>query len=246
MQFIVKIVEKMIPSQGEEDEQHRLEFIDGGITATPEIAIYNAKQEVAHFGRVTMKMHGFMCELVSNTDKKQRRVMIEKLAKYEDITDKIEIDVADYLAKTAQVELSELSSLRVRGMLGMITDMERIGDIYYQMSKGVERMLDKEIALREEQRTNLSNMFVLMENALKIMVANLEADDTTVTVDAAMEAELAINKCRNELRKMHYKTIETEMYNVENSMIYNDLFSRCEKIGDHIINVTEALIGEKD
>ena len=79
------------------------------------------------------------------------------------------------------------------------------------------------------------------------MMSNLaNEDDSTVTVDSAVEAEQAINKSRNELRKKHYKTIESEMYEVENSMIYNDLFSRCEKIGDHIINVTEALIGEKD
>ncbi|NQY10733.1 MAG: Na/Pi cotransporter family protein [Flavobacteriales bacterium] len=244
---IERLVIRMVPSVNDEDEQHHLEFIVGGITATPEISILKAKQEVVHFGKVTYKMHGFMTELISNTDKKQRKVLIEKTAKYEDITDKMEVEIADYLAKVSQVEMSELSSLRVQGILGIITDLERVGDIYYQMSKGMERMLDKGITLREEQRASMVKMLGLMDNAHRIMMSNLaNEDDSTVTVDSAVEAEQAINKCRNELRKMHYKTIESEMYEVENSMIYNDLFSRCEKIGDHIINVTEALIGEKD
>jgi phosphate:Na+ symporter len=247
VKLIVRIVEKMIPSQGEEDEEHHLEFINGGITATPEISIYNAKQEIIRFGEVTYKMHNYITELVSSDDKKRRLVLIEKISKYEDITDQIEVEVADYLAKTAQVELSAESSLKVRGMLGMITDLERVGDIYFQMSKGVERMIEKGISLREEQKINLTGIFTLLENAHKIMMENLnKVNDKSVTIDSAIEAEQAINACRNELRKILYKSIESNKYEVENSMIYNDLFSRSEKVGDHLINVTEAIIGEKD
>lgn len=245
--LIVKLVIKLVPSQGEEDEQHHLEFIGGGITATSEISIYNAKQEVISMGKVTAKMNNYISELVSSDDKKRRRALIEKMSRYEEITDKVELEISNYLAKTAQVELSEESSIKVQGMLAIISDLESVADIYYQMSKGVERMIEKDNPLSDGQRERLAKMFTLLEDALAIMMKNLSnSDDSRVSIDDAMKAELAINKYRSELRKMLYKSIETNQYNVENSMIYNDLFTRAEKVGDHIINVTEAITGEKE
>jgi phosphate:Na+ symporter len=87
-------------------------------------------------------------------------------------------------------------------------------------------------------------MMQLLEKAFEVMNENLGMDDDTVKLDAATEAEQRINQLRDQLRRTHLKSVESGDHNIKSGMVYSDLFSSCEKIGDHLINVSEALAGE--
>ena len=129
-------------------------------------------------------------------------------------------------------------------MLSEVNDMERIADIYFQMSMVIKRKEEEQLWFSPEQRQNILGMFTLLENALQIMCKNLDVEDS-MYYDEAVEMEELINTRRNELRDNHLKSIEAGDHNVKSGLVYSDLFSSCEKVGDHVINVSEAAAGEQ-
>jgi len=242
--LLVKLAIKGVKSKGEMDEEYHLEYISTGIMATPDMSILEAQKEVTKFGERVLKMNGFVEGLITEQDNKVISKTLARIKKYEDITDRIEADVADYLAKISQGEMSESSSLKVRGMLSIVGDLERIGDIYYQMSKGVERKIEKKIWFTPEQRKNILDMFSMVDASLKTMNTNLDSSYSAVSLDKAKEHELALNKFRKAIRKEHFISVEKGDYNFDSATIYSDLFNSLEKVGDHVINVTEGITGE--
>ncbi len=242
--LLVRLATKSVKSKGDMDEEYHLEHISTGIMATPEMSILEAQKEVAKFGDIIKRMNGFVKSLITETENKAISKTLARVKKYEDITDNIEKDVADYLAKISQGEMSESSSLKVRGMLGMVSDLERMGDIYYQMSKGVERKIEEKVYFTPEQRKNILDMFEMVESNLEVMCTNLNSSYSSVNMLKAQEQEMALNKYRKTLRKEHFANIEKGDYNFQSAAIYADLFNSLEKIGDHSINVTEGITGE--
>ncbi|TXB64748.1 Na/Pi cotransporter family protein [Vicingus serpentipes] len=242
--LLVKLAIKSVKSKGEADEEYHLEYISTGIMSTPEMSIMEAQKEIAKFGEVVKRMNGFLKSLIITTDSKEISKTLARVKKYEDITDRIEVDVADYLAKVAEGEMSENSSIRVRGMLRIIGNLERMGDIYYQMSKGIERKNEQKVYFTPEQREKLLNMFELVETALENMVKNLDGHYEDISLTKATELENSINAYRKTIRKEHFESVERGDYNFQSATVYSELFNSLEKIGDHTINVTEGVTGE--
>jgi len=244
MPYMVKLVEKAIKPKGDIDEEFKLDYITAGGIGLPEVAILEAKKEVAKFGEVTTRMNGFVRILINDQDKKTRNKMFNKIKKYEEITDRVEIEVASYLDKVSTQEITQEASSQIRSMLSITNDLERIGDIYYQMSKTIERKDDNKIFFLPEQRENLNNMLDAIDKAFNHMNNNLTSEYNQISLDASKKAEREINQLRNELRKSYLEQAEKGEYKFQSGIMYNDLFSSLEKVGDHIINVSEAVAGE--
>ena len=241
---LVRIAERTVKSKGDADEEFKLDYISAGGIGLPEVAILEAKKEVAKFGEVTTRMNGFVKTLINDQDKKTRNKMFNKIKKYEEITDRVEVEVANYLDKVSTQEISPEASSQIRSMLSITNDLERIGDIYYQMSKTIERKDDNKIYFLPEQRDNLNSILDKVEKAFTVMNTNLNAEYGHIIIDDAKKVELEINRKRNDLRKSYLEQAEKGEFKFQPGIMYNDLFSSCEKIGDHIINVSEAVSGE--
>ena len=170
--------------------------------------------------------------------------MFNKIMKYEEITDRVEVEVANYLDQVSTQEITPEVSSQIRSMLSITNDLERIGDIYYQISKTLERKDDKKIYFLPEQRENLNNMLDCLDNAFQIMNKNLISEYGHITLDDANKAEREINQLRNQLKRSYLEHAEKGEYKFQSGILYNDIFSSCEKVGDHIINVSEAVAGE--
>lgn len=242
--YIAKLVIKMVPIKSSKDEEFHLDYISTGLMATPELFLLEAKKEVAKFGKITSRMSKFFQELMFEKDKKKKTELYDRVKKYEEITDRVEIEISRYLNECAENELSQDSTIRVRSMLAITNDLERIGDIFYQMSLSYQRKEDDRIWFSPKQRTNITNMLKLIDEAFEIMIANLNEEDKPITIDKAFQKEREINALRDELRMEHLASIETSDFNIKSGIIYTDLIYSCEKVGDHIINVTEALTGQ--
>ncbi|MCB9225408.1 MAG: Na/Pi cotransporter family protein [Crocinitomicaceae bacterium] len=241
--WLVRLAERTVKSRGAKDEEFHLDFISTGMMGTSNLAILEAQKEVAKFGEITSRMSGFTRELLTEQNKKEKNKLFEKIEKYEQITDRVEIEVANYLSKVSEGDMSEETAMRVRSMHSIVNDLERIGDIFYQISKTIERKDENKLYFMPEQRESLHEMFDLIDEAFNVMVSNLGSDWEAVSIEEANAVESQINKKRDEMRKEHLQKMQEKDFHMESGMIYNDIFSSCEKVGDHIINVTEAIVG---
>lgn len=172
---------------------------------------------------------------------------MKKIEKREQITDNIELEVSDYLTKISSSTLSDEATIRIRAMHSMINDLERIGDLYYQMSKTFEDMMEVEVALPKEAVTEVSDYLDVVLKAIKLMRENMENVNGELNVDleAAIELENEINATRDKMKDAHYRRLEQGVYTSQAGVIFLDYITRLEKIGDHIFNVQEALAGKK-
>ena len=102
--LISRIVIKMQPSKGDVDEEFHLEHIGSGLMQTSELSVLEAKKEVSKFGRISSKLFKMIPELMTETDNKKFNNLMSRIKKYEDITDRMEVEIADYLAKASQGE----------------------------------------------------------------------------------------------------------------------------------------------
>ncbi len=242
--LLVKLASKTVRSKGVEDEEFRLEFIDTSIEIS-EISIIEAKRELSKFAELTKRMSGFVRSLLIQTDQKDQSPILKRIKKYEKITDRMEVEIAEYCRELSRRELSAAASENIRAILAISGELERVGDVFYQMSMVLEKKTTARIWFTPEQRDNIIEMFDLVDKAHAVMMANLSKEETEqVNMEKAEELEQKIDAFKETLRKDYMKKVERGSYNMRSGAIYSDLFSSLEKIGDHIHNVSEALSGE--
>ena len=240
---IERLVVRILPSKTDDDEMFQLKFFSSTIPVG-ELSLLEAQREVVKFGKIVSRMNTFCQTILMEKKESEFRSHIDRIAKYEVITDKIEEEVASYLTKVSQNELSERTSEKIRAMLSMVGDMERIADMYYQISKTTERKRKNKIWFIPEQRERLLAMYSLMNQILENMCKNLEMRYSEVELTEAKKLEKSLNKLRKEIRKEHFTNVEKGEYRYDNAAIYSDLFNSLEKIGDHAISVTQSITGE--
>ena len=243
--LISRTVIRMQPSKGEIDEEFHLEHIGAGLMQTTELSVLEAQKEVIKFGEITTRLFNMIPELMKETNNKKFDELMKRIRKYEDITDKMEIEIADYLAKSAQGEMSDAASIKIRSMISIINDMERIGDICYQMSISIERKKEKKADFTNEASKSIEDMLSEVQLSLNIMNNNLNSEYSQVTLTEANNSEININDMRNKLRKSYLQKIEKGEMKIQTGMIYNNLIHSLEKIGDHVFNVSESIVGDK-
>jgi phosphate:Na+ symporter len=241
---IARLVVRIVPTVEDDETSVQLGYIKAGMLATPELTIIEAKKEIAKFGKITSKMSSFFQRLLVESEKKKRKYLFEKIEKYEAITDKVELELSNYLTQTSEGEMSEATSRKVRAMMSIASSLERIGDVFYQMSVTVKRKEKDKIWFSPDQRQNLLKILKLLDEAFDIMLSNLVVSSEKIDLKAAILKEAQIDKLRDKLRSRHFQDVENHEYNIKSGIIYSDLFFSCEKVGDHIINVSEALLEE--
>lgn len=256
---LVKLSERTVRSKGNRDEQFQLEYIAGGRNVASSLSILEAKKELAKFGEIAGKMSKFTRELLFENDikekekdknkekknKKDSQNLMKRIKKYEEITDKVEVEIANYLNKISSKSMDRNLAARISGMNRVASNLERIGDLFYQISKIIEKKNEDKICFTSLQQKRLSEMFDLIDKAFKVMNKNLTAHYETVTINEALEVERLINLKRDEMRREYYNLMsESEEGNVEIGLLYNSLYGAMERIGDQIINVTEGVMGK--
>lgn len=244
---ITRFLEGILKEKATEASQFRLQFISGGLMTSPELSIAQAHKEIELFAKLIEKMHYSFSGLFFKKQKKQEK-FIEKIKEREQITDNIELEVAEYLTHlSSTTSLSEDATRRVRSMHSMINDLERMGDIYYQMSKTFEDMMSLEVALPREAVLEVSEFLDLILKAIKHMRENLHKVQINepIDLDMAIKLEDEIDGMRDRMKETHYKRLEQGVYTSQAGVIFLDYITRLEKIGDHIFNVQEELAEKK-
>ena len=240
--FIAKIATKLIPAKDEEDEEFSLKHINIGLLSTSELSIFQAQQEALNFGSRLEKMFQFIPGILIEKRPKKYDKLLKKIERYEEISDNMEIEIADYLTRVAEGELSHDSSKKIRALLKIIDDMESIGDIIFQISKVINNKNERSIDLNEEQNNHLNEIFEFVKEAILEMNSNLPKNFSDVKAEKAYSCEKKIDQKRDELRKLHIEDLKEKKYKHKSGAYYSEIVALSERIGDFIINVTEAII----
>lgn len=242
--YIEMIVTRMVKIKRDDDTVFNLEHIGGGLMKTPELSILEAKKEITKFSKLLVNMHENLAELLFEKDKKKFFKILKRIENYEEITDRLEVEISKYLINISSGELSANGANKLRSMLIMVSELEDVADCIYQMSKTFENKNKEKIWFTPDQRENLKKIFDKVKAALELLHQNLEGDYELINIEKAGMMEEEINNLRNDLRKSNIKNIDKKDYNVRAGMLYVDLFSSAEKIGDYAISITEAARGK--
>ena len=242
--FIAKLCCMLFPSKGE-DEEFRLQYISGGPLSTAELSLDAAKQEVVHFGEVCCKGFQHVREAINETDPEEFEKRIQKLVKYEEITDKIEYEIAAFLNEVSRGEISNISATRIKAMYKIIGELESLGDSGETISRILKRAQAHGKHFDAEMVRKLNLMMDYVDAAYTAMNGNLKVPYRQLRdISNAQNAEYRINECRNNLREEHITNIENSEYNYQTGVYYIDVVAELERMGDFIINVSEAIIKE--
>lgn len=241
---IIRFVEKF-QKDGDADQAFRLQYISGGLMSSPELSIAQAHKEIELFGKLIEKMHYSFSGLFFKKKKNQQK-FLKKIRDREQITDNIELEVSDYLTKISSSNLSQSATKKIRSMHSIINDLERVGDLYYQLSKTFEDMMELDVALPKDAVMEVSNFLDMILEAIKLMRKNMQyTNGQSINLEEAVAMENKINEIREQMKEAHYKRLEKGIYTSQAGVIFLDYITRLEKIGDHIFNVQESLAGRK-
>ncbi len=244
--FIAKVATKMVPDKGEDDEEFSLKYINSGMFSTSELSIIQARKEVTSYGYRVEKMFNLLQSLISEKNPKKCYKLLAKINKYEEISDALELEIASYLMNISEGEISHESSKKIRAMLKIIDDLESIGDVIYSFSKIVDNTNQIKASFTHHQKEKLNEMYDLLKKAFTEMNLNLEKGFSDVNIEQAYILENQINEKRNQLRQQHVEDLKEKRYKHKIGSLYSDMFSQSERIGDYIINVSEAIIEYQD
>ena len=239
--LLIKIVNWMVKTPADDTEPDtRLKFITGGYLNTAELNIQSAQKEIEHFSQRVVRMYGFLPNL-DNAKDKEFDEMFERIKKYEGITDRMELEIASFLTKVSEGELSNESSQRISSMLRIVDNLESIGDSIYQMAILKKNQREQGISLDQECRNNLNNMYLLVEKSLKVMDNNLNQPYDKIDLAEAYAAEHEINALRDRLRANHLNALKNRSYTYQAGSTYSGMYALYEKTGDYVNNVSEAI-----
>lgn len=236
---IEKIVNKLIPSN--EEEEFRLKFIPSGFMSAGELSIEPAKKEIEAFSKRVVRMYDFIPELFELNDDKKFEQLMSRTHKYEEITDRMEVEIANYLTKVSENGMSLGASQEISAMLRIVDNLESIGDSCYQLSLTIDSKRKQNIAYSQEMNEKLQKMFSLVKEAVLEMNNNLSANYHNVSIDRAKELENRINEYRDQLRAEHTEAVKQNEYSYQTGISYSTMYAQCEKLADFAINVTEAI-----
>ena len=240
---IVKIVQKLIKDKkGAEEETVKLKFIDAGPLSTAELAIGQARNEVVHFAEISRRGVELIRKAINAKNDKEFEEARQRLVKYEEISDRIEYEIAQFLNALPEDSISEDTRTETKRMYKIIGELESLGDSGESISRILSRRNSRGKIFSDEQKAKIETMLVAVDKAYGIMIDNLRAEHfEPLGLRMATDCEIEINDLRNSIREEEIRKMETDGSNYQSSVYYLDTVSEIERMGDFIINISQAL-----
>lgn len=238
---IEQFVCKVLP-QKEEKEEPRLRFITGGLLSTAELSIIQARNEIGVMAERCCRMTDMVRKALSAKKDNEFENLYNRIEHYEQITDNMETEIADYLRKVSEGRLSAYTKMHIAQMLREVDELESVGDSMYHLARTLSRKRQHEPSpFTNEQKAHMEEMLNLTDKALGNMHSIL-LDNTSDPVDLknAYGMESQLNDFRSKCRDENLEAVNTGVYNYRLGTFYNDFIGECERIGDYVINVVQA------
>jgi phosphate:Na+ symporter len=246
--WFTKLIEKAVvwivkAPKNQEQEVFRLKYISAGPLATPELATEQAFDEIIHFAQISKNGLAYAGAAIQESDPDKFEELRGKLVKYEEISDRIEYEIATFLNSVSAGDISEETSAKIKAMYKIIGELESLGDSGESISRILSRKNIHKKAFDQDTLKKLEDMVSSVNDAYEAMIFNLKAAHRgdLEQISNAYNAEDRINNLRNNLREAEIEDIESNGKNYQTSVYYMDIVSELEKMGDFMINISQAL-----
>ena len=212
--IVCAVIKGKKKAENEEDEPLKLKYIGAGLMKTPEIAVLQAQKEITHFATRMHRMFGMVRELLEEHDDEKFGKLFERIRKYEDISDNMEIEIAKYL------------------------------DACYNLGRSINRLHESGKDFPEHLKDEIHKMMEVTDKSLVQMDNVMNSRREDVNLDDTLRIEIEINSMRDELKKENITSVNEHQYDYAMGTMFTDIVSECEKLGDYVVNVVEARLGK--
>lgn len=244
----VKIVTFLVPNKHQDNDlgEAHLKYLSTGLLSTAELSMVQASKEIQLYGERTLRMFGLVRDLFHEEDEKEFVAKYSRIEKYENISDSVELEIANYLTKVADGRLSDESKHHLQMKLRVISEIESIADSCYNLARTMQRKHNQSATFNDDLNSNTELMFNLVEGAVGNMCAILHKEHVVASdVNNTQNIENEINNYRNQLRLQNVVAVNDGIYDYQVSVLFMDLVTECERLGDFVVNVVEALADTK-
>lgn len=243
--LIEKVVCLLIKPKADEEE-YRLRYITGGMLSTAELSVIQAHKEISLFAERTARMFNMVKSLFYEKNEEQFLKTYSRVEKYENISDRMEVEIANYLTQVSEGRLSSEGKEDIRVMLRSVSEIESIADSCNNLARSIKRRNEFKSTFTEEQNQHMDHMFELVTAALDRMNVVLHKNEPSRDdVNPSYNIENEINNYRNQLKVRNLEDINNKKYSYQDGVYYMDMLNENEKLGDYVLNVVQAVVEKK-
>lgn len=244
--YIEKIVCWVIkPKRQDDEEDFRLHFITSGIMKTPELSVLEAQKEIKSFAERIQRMFGMVRNLLHEQEDVKFAQAFARIEKYEGISDNMELEIAKYLDEVSNAHLSDDTKAKIRAMLREISELESIGDSCYNIARTLNRRIKGKEKFTESQYEHMTQIMQLTDDALSQMNIMLAGRRDSLDANRSFNIENELNNYRTQLKSQNISDVNDHKYTYAIGTMYMDIIQECERLGDYVVNVVEARMGQR-
>ncbi len=235
--ILEKIVVKLVPEKTS-DIMARPTVLERHLLATPDLAVQQARREIVRMARVAKRAVIRAIEGVAANDRKK----LEAARTTEEMTDNLQYEITSYLAALSEKEISEEMSTELPVLMHTINDLERIGDHAENIVEIAERKIEQKLSFSDKALGEINELKTVVEQMCDSIICAMEKNDITAAT-SALAGENNLNRMQIGLRRSHVGRMAEGICSPETGLIFIDLVDNVEKIGDHLTNIAQAVIG---
>jgi phosphate:Na+ symporter len=240
--IIEKLVVWLVPHK-EDDEEFRLQYISMGLLSTNELSILQATKESLVFAKRVRKMFDFVKTLIIDKITKKNIKLINKIIKYEEISDRMEIEIASYLTKITEESISHVGSEKINSILYVVSKIESIADSCHTIAKTIDRKIDQKIGHTDEMVANFAKLLDLCTEQFDLLLLYMNSDNHIEPDQKMHELHTKMNKLLKKLQTEHFKNLKNGLYKTKEGVIYSDIYNELGNIGEYTYEINEQLVG---
>lgn len=240
-----KAVCKILPEKvQEEKDTFKLRYIRANLIQTPEIAVLQAEKETSSFAENTREMFADVRKLFLEKDEKAFTELFTRIEKEEDMTDRLELEIARYLEQVGEGHLSDDTKMKIRQMMREVSELESIGDACYNLARMMRRRQQQGYELSSELILKTQSMMALCDKALAQMCNMMHGHPSKHNIHETYQLENNINQMRDRLKSDNIRDVNDRKYSYTVGTLFGDMVGELEKLGDYVVNVVEARVGQ--
>jgi phosphate:Na+ symporter len=239
---IMRIVIWMVP-QKEDDEEFRLQYITTGLLSTNELSILQAKKETIVYAGKINKMFELTDELITSQNSKRIQKLLQKIRKFEEISDQMEVEIASYLTKISEESISNKASEQINSLLFIISHIENMGDACHNLLRSTERRIDQKFQLTADMEKNLKQVADLCKIQISEIIMNLNLEKNEIDHQKIVDTQDRLQKILEKIQNEHFKNLKKGTYKCKEGIIYSDLYNGIADIGKYAFEINKLLAG---